>query len=464
MKTKTIAVSLGLIAVLVLGSWWLGARSVSASSSQALEASGVIEARRVALASEVGGKVIEVMAEEGERVSAGQQLVYLDDALFQKQRAQAEAALQTAQANLLLAQAAFDQATAGARPEDIAAVRTRLNDARASYYAMTVTLTSDQLEEIRSADTTAEGNLKEAQSRFDDLAADSHNPGFAVTAAGAAVSDAASALAAAQTTSQLANDAGQPYYLQIESARLSWELAHANLAQAKARRDGLSDNKETTSAALKGAKAAVTEAEKMVEAAEAAYEALTSGISAKRLDAAWDEVQRAQNLLAGYGLHASPVETLLAQIEVAQAQVNAARAQLDTLDTQLEKLTLSAPSDGVVLARSVEPGSMALPGSTLLEIGRIDRLELTVYLPGEKFALVTPGQAVRVSVDGYPGRTFNGTTLRLADEAEFTPTNVQTKEDRSRLVYAIVIGLDNPDMALKPGMIADVEFLTGDIP
>jgi HlyD family secretion protein len=112
----------------------------------------------------------------------------------------------------------------------------------------------------------------------------------------------------------------------------------------------------------------------------------------------------------------------------------------------------------VVLNRSVEPGQIAVPGGTLLEIGRLDSLELTVYLPEERFGRVTPGEVVTVQVDAYAGRAFSGRVLRVADEAEFTPTNVQTKEDRSRLVYAVVISLDNPDLALKPGMIADVEF------
>ena len=101
---------------------------------------------------------------------------------------------------------------------------------------------------------------------------------------------------------------------------------------------------------------------------------------------------------------------------------------------------------------------MALPGATLIEIGRLDQLELTVYLPEKKFGLLVPGQTAQVSVDAYSGRIFDGTVLRMADEAEFTPTNVQTKEDRTRLVYAVVIRIDNSDLALKPGMIADVNF------
>jgi HlyD family secretion protein len=112
----------------------------------------------------------------------------------------------------------------------------------------------------------------------------------------------------------------------------------------------------------------------------------------------------------------------------------------------------------VILTRSAEVGQMALPGATVIEIGRLDQLELTIYLPEEQFGVIVPGQAVQVRVDAYSNRVFDGTVLRMAKEAEFTPTNVQTKEDRARLVYAVVIGLDNPNLALKPGMIADVDF------
>ncbi len=146
------------------------------------------------------------------------------------------------------------------------------------------------------------------------------------------------------------------------------------------------------------------------------------------------------------------------EIAAAQAQLDAAQAQLNVLDVQLDKFTISAPWDGVLLTRSIEPGETVLPGTTLLQIGRLDRLELTVYLPEDRFGVVTPGQPATVTVDTYPDREFVGTVLQVADEAEFTPSNIQTKEDRVRLVYAVVISLDNPELALKPGMIADAEF------
>lgn len=523
MKHRNLIIAIVLVLVAAGGGgWWLSQASAATEDSP-LEATGVIEARQVNVAPEIGGKVIEVLVEEGERVTAGQPLVRLDDSLFVVQRAQAEAALRAAQANLALlkagatgdqikaaeaqlaqaeanlrlAQAALDAATAGTRPEDIAAMRAHLDLARTDYSALTVVFTADQIEKVRSALTTAESNLSAATARRDDLAKDTRNPASVIAAAEAAIADSQAAMDAARQAYETVKDESQPYYAQIELARLGWEVAQANVAQAQARLDGLRSDSRTTPDALDAAEATLDDSREHADTAKAAYEALTSGTSAPRLNAAWAEIQRAQMHLAAFGLGGqragaagSPsgapvsVQILLAQIDAAtalrdtatanlaslkdgsrseqidaaQAQVDAAQAQLDALDLQLKKLTLTAPWDGAVLSRSVEPGQTALPGGTLLEIGRLDALELTVYLPEERFGLVAPGQTATVRVDAYPDRTFTGMVLRVADEAEFTPTNVQTKEDRSRLVYAVVISLDNPDLALKPGMIADVEF------
>lgn len=509
---------IGLILILVVaggGIWWWQSQAEAASSDAPLEATGVIEARRVTLASETGGQVVEVLVEEGQRVRAGQPLVRLDDALLVTQRAQAEAALRAAQAKLALlkagataeqikaaeaqlaqaqaglqaAQANLDALTAGSRPEEIQAVYRYLQRARSRYLEMTAVLTSDQIEKVRSAVTTAESNLSAAMARRDDLKEDTRNPAYAIAAAEAAVANAQAALEVARAAYTATRKKTQPTHRQIELARLSWEVAQANLALAQARRDGLVDDERTTPEALDAAEATLRDAQAQVDGAKAAYDALTSGISALQLDAAWEEVQRALTSLTALAATpqadpGTPIEALLSQIDAAmaqrdlaaanlealkrgartegidaaQAQVAAAQAQLDALDVQLDKFTIAAPWDGVVLHRSVEPGETVMPGATMLEIGRLDQLELTVYLPEDRFGLVTPGQPAAIRVDAYPDRVFTGTVLRIADEAEFTPTNVQTKEDRSRLVYAVALGLDNPDLALKPGMIADATF------
>ena len=157
MKHRNHILIILLIAAIVLGSgWWIRARAATDTSVDALEATGVIEARQAMLASEIGGKVLEVLVEEGERVEANQPLIRLDDALLQKQRNRAQAELDAtqatlkmletgatqeqldaaqaqllqAEAGLRLAQAALDNASASTRPEDLTAYRLQLAQAR----------------------------------------------------------------------------------------------------------------------------------------------------------------------------------------------------------------------------------------------------------------------------------------------------------------------------------------------
>ncbi len=509
------------LAVAVGGFWLWKSQDVAAASDGELKATGVIEARSAILAPEVGGRVVQVLVEEGEAVTAGQLLVRVDDVLLASQRDQALAALRAAQANLALleagaseeaiaaaeaqlaaaeaglraAQANLYALTQNARPEEVTALYSSLYDARARYYAAKVVFSTDQLERVRDALVIAEGNLSALRDRRDDLAADNRNPAYVIAATDAALAGAQAAVDAAKQVYDLARDAEQPYYSQVELARQSWETAQFNLAQVQAINDGLKDDENTTPDALATLQATLQDARKLEEATQDAYEALTSGITGLQLAAGWDQVQRLQAALQGTSLlarRAAPgvasgliaIESTVAQvdaataqrdaaaanlaslrrgaraeeIEAARAQVEAAQAQVDALEAQLAKFAITAPWDGVVLTRSVEPGETVLPGTTLLEIGRLDALELTVFLPEDRFGRVNLGQSAELRVDAYPDRVFYGKVLRIADEAEFTPTNIQTEDDRVRLVYAVVILVQNDDLALKPGMIADVVF------
>ncbi len=114
------------------------------------------------------------------------------------------------------------------------------------------------------------------------------------------------------------------------------------------------------------------------------------------------------------------------------------------------------PIDGVVLDKNYEQGERALAGSTLLTIGDLTKPTLTIYVPEDQYGKINLGQTYPVTVDSFPGRVFTGTVSHIADQAEFTPRNVQTVQGRKDTVYAVKLALDNPDLALKPGMPADV--------
>jgi HlyD family secretion protein len=98
----------------------------------------------------------------------------------------------------------------------------------------------------------------------------------------------------------------------------------------------------------------------------------------------------------------------------------------------------------------------------LLSIANLAVLKLVVYIPAPQLGRVRLGAPVEISVDAYPGQTFEGTITLIAREAEFTPRNVQTEEERVNLVFAVEIKIDNEDGRLKPGMPADVVIETVD--
>jgi HlyD family secretion protein len=138
--------------------------------------------------------------------------------------------------------------------------------------------------------------------------------------------------------------------------------------------------------------------------------------------------------------------------------VAAAQANLGVTDEQLARMTIDSPMDGTILSRAVEPGEVALPGGTLLVLGDLGHLTVTVYLPEDQYGTVKVGQAARVAVDSFPGRAFAGTVQCIADKGEFTPRNVQTPAGRRAVVFAIKVAVENPEGELKPGMPADVTF------
>ena len=155
------------------------------------------------------------------------------------------------------------------------------------------------------------------------------------------------------------------------------------------------------------------------------------------------------------------VAVLEAQARAAQKMVEQASSGLGSLDTQISNYTLYSPMEGVVLTRNAEEGEIALPGMSLLTLGDLSRVWMKVYITEPDLGRVKLGQKARVTTDAFPDKPHWGRVSWISEQAEFTPKNVQTRDERARLVYAVKILLDNPDQTLKPGMMADAEILLG---
>lgn len=145
-----------------------------------------------------------------------------------------------------------------------------------------------------------------------------------------------------------------------------------------------------------------------------------------------------------------------------QARSEAAGAVLALAETRLGQGVLTTPLAGLVLSKHAEPGEMLAAGAPVVTVGKMDEVWLRAYIPENELGRVKIGQAVRVTVDTWPGRVFDGRISFISPEAEFTPKNVQTEKERVKLVYRIKITLANPKMELKPGMPADAVIETGD--
>ena len=138
-----------------------------------------------------------------------------------------------------------------------------------------------------------------------------------------------------------------------------------------------------------------------------------------------------------------------------KAEVNRAKAQVSVLDVQIGDTTAEAPVDGVVLNRNVDLGEVVNAGVPVMTIGDIRKPWLRAYITEKQLGRVKLGDKVTVTSDSYPGKTYLGKVSFIASEAEFTPKQIQTAEERIKLVYRIKVELDNPNQELKLNMPVD---------
>jgi multidrug resistance efflux pump len=187
--------------------------------------------------------------------------------------------------------------------------------------------------------------------------------------------------------------------------------------------------------------------------AESEYEEVKYGPDPDLLALAEATVKHAQDQLNL--AKSDPSEDELA---VAQAQIDASEAALELLQVRLDMTEIVAPVDGTVLYRLVETGELAVAGSPVITLVQLDQLNLTVYLPEDNYGKVNLEDEVKVRVDSFPDQVFIAEVIRIADQAEYTPRNVQTQEGRRTTVFAIELIIFDVSGKLKPGMPADVTF------
>ena len=419
--------------------------SVSAASGGPLQTSGTVEGDERAVASEIAGRVVSVLADEGDAVEAGEVLIQLDGETLQAQRERAEqavaaahAAVQTADANVYVTQLQLEMAQAAIQNQDrgrLAAAWTADQPADFGlpgwYFSPSDTFDAAQAE----VETAGQQN----DSARADLAALLADPDYAAVAA------AEERLARARVAFQAADAA----YDEAVDASFGTDLLESAL-----------DGRDQAEQGLEDAQAAYDDAARAVDEDRLRRaHADVAAAEARRLQAI-DQLNRLRtgDQTFDWKLAAARLDQAIAAREQARAALRLAEADLASWEVQIARLTLVAPASGVVLARNIEPGEVLQPGAAALTIGLLDSLTITVYLPEDRYGEVALGDETAVTVDSFPGTIFHAVVVRVADKAEYTPRNVQTEEGRRTTVFAVELSVEDSSGRLKPGMPADVLF------
>ena len=210
----------------------------------------------------------------------------------------------------------------------------------------------------------------------------------------------------------------------LNQAQISFELAEKD----KQRMENLYESKSIT--------------KKQFDDAIANYD-----ISLAKLNSAKENFQKVKNL-------SRPEELMQAK-----ANLDKALANVNLIKKNLSDCYVTSPSSGFITKKFIEAGETAGMMSSLFQVADLSSVELVIYIPETELGKIKLNQQAEISVDTFPEKNFEGKVIYISPEAEFTPKNIQTQEERTKLVFAVKIKIDNPDFELKDGMPADAVII-----
>ena len=243
-----------------------------------------------------------------------------------------------------------------------------------------------------------------------------------------------------------------PYLLKRDEARAAQAQAQAqlDLMQAGSREEDTQRAREQVREAKARAEAATADARRIEDVF-----AKGSATAKQRDDATAAAEQTAALLAAAEQQLAKWVSgNRKEEIRAAQAALDLAKARLAQAEKSVADCTVKTPVTGIVTTKNVEQGEVVAAGTPLATVSRLDDVWLSVYIPEERLSRVRLGGKAFVKLDG-DDTAYEGTISFVSSEAEFTPRNVQTPDERAKLVYRLKISLQNPKGLFKPGMPAD---------
>ena len=347
-----------------------------------LKLSGTIEAESVRAGSRVGGRIADVMVDEGQTVNSGDTLFTLETNVLNAERERVLAGIGEAQA-------AYEVVKAGPKPEDIARAKQESEALRQAYELALAGPLPQDLAAAENQAASLEAAYRNATDAFDRMS-ELYNNGVISEREYVASKEAA------------------------EASKNQWEAA---LKQIEALRNRPRDQE--------------------IEAARARWQASVDAVN---------------SLVAG---------ATKEQLDSALSHIKTAQEGLNRIDVDLTECTVIAPMSGLISKFDLKPGDFIAPGAASCEIIDMSQLKVIVYIPMDKLGYVREGDEVQIKVDSFPDKIFAGKIRRIAAEAEFTPRNVQTVDERIMQLFAVECEINNDEKLLRPGMAADVTIKIG---
>lgn len=415
-----------MLVIIALGATGCAAQSDGGGpTEQAWTESGFLEADTLTISPEIAGRVTALPVNEGDEVQAGEVLIQLADDVLNAQVDLARGKLAEAQAMLAKAQAGSRRETIEVGQAQLALAEAARDAAKQAWLDAQALRDRPQALDVQIAAARAQAVVAQKEYELSLLQRDLAEQAWQDYGE---TSDKLASVPPAYRPSLPAEYYGIPY---------QWEQALAAVNAAQTNRDAA----QTALNNLLWQRANPQTQQVQVDAAEANYQA--------------SEAQVAVARAALNGVTAGATDE---QIAAAEAQVDVAQAALEAAQLQLSKATVTAPVNGLIMASSLHVGEMAAPNIAALTLANVDEVTLTIYVPGGDLGKVSIGQSVNVRVDAFADRTFSGSIVWISDRAEYTPRNVRTSDERTKLVYAVKIKIDNPDHVLKPGLQAEADL------
>jgi HlyD family secretion protein len=237
---------------------------------------------------------------------------------------------------------------------------------------------------------------------------------------------------------------------QLELARADWDRAQT-----------LYKNEDISTSQYDQARTKFSAAQAVVAQAEQRYALVKEGPRKEEIAGARAQVARAEAALKA--AEASRIELRRKEQELVarRAEIDRARAQAGVSAAQLADTVITSPIDGIVLVKSAEPGEVVAAGTAIITIGDVEHPWLRAYIGEPDLGKVKLGTKVKLTTDSFPNKAYWGTVSFIASEAEFTPKQIQTKEERVKLVYRIKVDVDNTSHELKNNMPVDAQIQLG---